>query len=97
MTTPNTDSTLREQLLDILKWYGEQFDPQGWEVDERFEAVDKIESIIALKVQEARIDLANFKPEGLPKNAMNIESVKQGINYYSKQLKKQALQKTKGE
>lgn len=39
-------SDMNDKILDILQWYGESFDSQGWEVKERFVAKDKIKALI---------------------------------------------------
>jgi len=31
-----------ESILRIIEWYGEEVDCQGWQIEERFEAVKKI-------------------------------------------------------
>ncbi|MFH1327384.1 MAG: hypothetical protein ABIH76_00805 [Candidatus Bathyarchaeota archaeon] len=33
---------MKKEILEIIEWYGTKVDPQGWEISERFEAVQKI-------------------------------------------------------
>lgn len=33
---------MKDKILKIIEWYGHQVDPQGWEIEERHEAVVKI-------------------------------------------------------
>ncbi len=63
--------------------------------DDGIDAISNaIEAYTATKVREARIDERKkleqviAKPKLLPKNAMNLESVKQGINFYHRQMVK---------
>jgi len=33
---------MEEKILEIIEWYGDQVDSEGWEIPERFEAVKRI-------------------------------------------------------
>ena len=53
MTTPNTDSTLRQKLETIMYMAKIGYDTgSNWQYD----TIIQLEALIALKVQEARID-----------------------------------------
>ena len=37
---------MKDEILEILEWYGSSVDSQGWEIPERFEALKRIMSLI---------------------------------------------------
>ncbi len=37
---------MEENILEIIEWYGNEVDSQGWGIPERFEAVRRIMELI---------------------------------------------------
>jgi hypothetical protein len=58
--------TIINDLLKIIEWYGSSFDSQGWEVEERFEAVAQIFNMFYFKspprIYGCSSNKKNFKP-----------------------------------
>lgn len=91
-TSPDSSRELREQFL-IWVMANRDVDAWRWEEVIEPELHKQLDRLIALVVQEARIDelrkvQAISKPNILPKGSTSLEATKQGINFGRRQLNK---------